>query len=257
MLIREGAERDNNIDRRLACLLASIAGAVNAAAFHAAGFFSANMTGNVSALSFRLAQGDVRAICFLTGIIASFVTGSTFSALLINAGHRRRTHAIYAYSILAEALLLTLVMVVYRNLPLSDRAAYLILSLSFLMGLQNAVVTRISNARIRTTHVSGMLTDIGIELAVLIDFAWTHKSRTQAKLIWANFNLHTLTVLAFLAGGVAGIGLQHWFGFNMLFGIAALLLAVALHGIASAWKIQKVSQENHLKTEGHHDTTLD
>lgn len=51
MLIREGTDRTVAIDLKLAASLALIAGALNAAGFQAAGFFSANMTGNVSSLS--------------------------------------------------------------------------------------------------------------------------------------------------------------------------------------------------------------
>ena len=47
MLTREGSNRNELIDRRLAAYLAAVAGALNAAAFSAVGFFSANMTGNV------------------------------------------------------------------------------------------------------------------------------------------------------------------------------------------------------------------
>ncbi len=51
MLIREGADRNDTIDLLLAGCLAGIAGALNTAAFYTVGFFSANMTGNVSARS--------------------------------------------------------------------------------------------------------------------------------------------------------------------------------------------------------------
>ncbi|MFX4396989.1 YoaK family protein, partial [Acinetobacter baumannii] len=39
--------------------------------------------------------------------------------------------------------------------------------LCFIMGLQNAIITKVSQARIRTTHVTGITTDIGIELGKL------------------------------------------------------------------------------------------
>lgn len=55
MLISQGAARNERINLNLACSLAMIAGALNAAAFYAVGFFSANMTGNVSSLSDHLA----------------------------------------------------------------------------------------------------------------------------------------------------------------------------------------------------------
>ncbi|WP_261534579.1 YoaK family protein, partial [Burkholderia multivorans] len=40
--------------------------------------------------------------------------------------------------------------------------------LCYVMGLQNAMITKISKAEIRTTHVTGLVTDIGIELGKLI-----------------------------------------------------------------------------------------
>ncbi|MCP5810116.1 DUF1275 domain-containing protein, partial [Klebsiella pneumoniae] len=74
-----------------------------------------------------------------------------------------------AYSILVEACLLALLGLADIWLLTVWRPPLLILGLAFLMGLQNATVTRISDARVRTTHVSGMATDIGIELGIAFD----------------------------------------------------------------------------------------
>ena len=56
MLISTETERTYIADSRLACTLAAVAGALNTAAFEIVGFFSANMTGNVSSLSDFLAK---------------------------------------------------------------------------------------------------------------------------------------------------------------------------------------------------------
>jgi uncharacterized membrane protein YoaK (UPF0700 family) len=105
----------------------------------------------------------------------------------------------------------------------------LILCLSFLMGLQNAVVTRISNARVRTTHVSGTSTDIGIELAMLFDVLRRKESPKEAPLYIERLKLHALTLLSFLAGGVAGIWLYRALGYPFIMLIGLLLIALALH----------------------------
>jgi uncharacterized membrane protein YoaK (UPF0700 family) len=65
MLVTEGAARDSIRNRQLACMLAAIAGGLNAAAFHAVGFFAANMTGNVSLVSDHLAIVDFGMAAFL------------------------------------------------------------------------------------------------------------------------------------------------------------------------------------------------
>ena len=72
------------------------------------------------------------------------------------------------------------------------------------MGLQNAVVTRISNARVRTTHISGMATDIGIGLGLLLDMACGGERTAERETVLANLRLHGMTILCFLAGGLAG-----------------------------------------------------
>jgi uncharacterized membrane protein YoaK (UPF0700 family) len=234
MLIRQGNARSNDVDRRLACTLAAIAGALNTAAFHAVGFFSANMTGNVSALSDHAALGEWLIGAFYLVIVLTFITGAAVSTLLINAGRRREILSIYAVSILAEAVLMALLGCAELWLPQVQRGPVLILGLSFLMGLQNAVVTRISDARVRTTHVSGMATDIGIELSMLFDIARGHELDADAAPYRSKLQLHVQTVLSFLAGGVVGVLVYQAIGSRLLFGAAALLLVIALAGILRA-----------------------
>lgn len=231
MLISQGAARNERINLNLACSLALIAGALNAAAFYAVGFFAANMTGNVSALSDHLAMAQWGPGLFFLAIIVTFIVGATVSSLLINAGRRRGIAGIYAYSILLEACLLALLGVADIWLLTVWRPPLLTLGLAFLMGLQNATVTRISDARVRTTHVSGMATDIGIELGIVIDIqrgqepdAHSAENRTRLK-------LHAWTIAAFLLGGVIGVIVYRAIGGYLLLVCAALLLLIAIGGI--------------------------
>jgi uncharacterized membrane protein YoaK (UPF0700 family) len=231
MLVTQGNARSDAIDRRLACTLAAIAGALNTAAFHAVGFFSANMTGNVSALSDHIALGEWRVGALYLTIVLAFIGGAAVSGLLINAGRRRQIRGIYAFSILAEAVLMSLLGCADLWLPAAERGQVLILGLSFLMGVQNAVVTRISDARVRTTHVSGMATDIGIELSILFDIARGRELDTDAAPYRSKLRLHAQTVLSFLAGGTVGVLIYQAASGLLLFAAAGLLLAMALAGL--------------------------
>ena len=168
MLIREGDQRSHDIDVRLAALLAGVAGSVNAAGFQATGFFSANMTGNVSALSDFFGLGRFGLAAFSGSLVVAFIAGAFGSGLLIEFGRRRGVRAIYAYSITLEAALLLVVGGLHRLFPTLGSGVALIMCLSFIMGIQNAASSRISQARVRTTHVSGMATDIGLGLAALV-----------------------------------------------------------------------------------------
>ncbi|QPB23024.1 YoaK family protein [Rhizobium sp. 007] len=231
MLIRQGHERNEQIDRKLASCLAAIAGALNAAAFYAVGFFSANMTGNISAFSDHIAVGAWISALFYLAIIVTFILGAAVSTLLINAGRRRNIHAIYAYSILTEGILLAILGFADLWLLGEWRAPVLVIGLAFLMGLQNAVVTRISNARVRTTHISGMATDVGIELGMAFDILRGRERPREAQYDRAKLLLHVQTILAFLFGGILGVLVYRSAGGLLLIATAALLLAIAMAGI--------------------------
>ncbi len=228
MLIREGEQRTIAIDLKLAALLAGVAGAINAAGFQATGFFSANMTGNVSALSDHFGQWQLRLAGFFAVLVLGFIAGALASGLLIEAGRRRGIRAIYAYSITLEAALLFVLGIVDITFPSGPGNSILVLGLSFVMGLQNAATTRISNARVRTTHVSGMATDIGLALASLASAA---PDREAAR---ARLKLYLSTIAAFLAGGIAGVIVYVVAGGYLFLMAAAMLLTVALPEIRRA-----------------------
>ncbi|WIJ26994.1 YoaK family protein [Devosia sp. RR2S18] len=228
MLIREGDQRDLAVDIRLATLLAGIAGALNAAGFQAVGLFSANMTGNLSAFSDHLSLGELGAAALFGALLVVFIAGACTSGLLIEAGRKRQIRAIYAFSIVLEGLLLLLLGGVDIFIPAFDSSALLVLGLSFVMGLQNAATTRISNARVRTTHVSGMATDIGLGLAALFDRA------PQRESALARLRLYTSTIIAFLIGGIVGVALYLTIGGYLLVFAAAILFAIALPEVKRA-----------------------
>lgn len=239
MLIRQGEARTVDIDRRLSCSLAAIAGALNTAAFQAVGFFAANMTGNVSTLSDQIGRGQWFTGAFYLLIVVAFIGGAAISTQLISSGKRRGIQSIYAFSILCEAILMALLGCVELALPHERRGPALVLGLSFLMGLQNAAVTHISDARVRTTHVSGMATDIGIELSMLFDIACGGESRVHAPSYRSKFRLHSQTVLSFVGGGLVGVVVYQRIGDFVLFGAAVLLLIIALNGLLRGRLLRK------------------
>jgi uncharacterized membrane protein YoaK (UPF0700 family) len=221
MLIRVGDERTANIDLALAGLLSSVAGALNAVGFLIAGSFTANMTGNISAFADTLADGAVLISLSFAGLVVAFIFGAAIAALAIQAGERKKIRSIYALAIAAEAVVLMLLSAALVLAPLGMHETFLVVILSFVMGLQNAVTTMISRARVRTTHVSGMATDIGIELAALVG---GDASRQDAL---PKLSLHSLTLACFAVGGVCGAVLFGFVGYWLFVIAAAILLLIA------------------------------
>jgi uncharacterized membrane protein YoaK (UPF0700 family) len=234
MLVQQGTARNDRTDLKLACALAGIAGSLNASAFYSVGFFAANMTGNVSVLSDHIAIAQWPSALFYLTIVITFILGAGASTLMINGGRRRNIHGIYAYSILTEAILLTVLGFADLWLLGTWRVPVLVLGLAFLMGLQNAVVTRISDARVRTTHVSGMATDIGIELGIAFDILRGRDQESDAAHNRSKLRLHLLTIFAFMLGGVVGVIFYRTGGGWLLILAAMMLFIIALLGIFHA-----------------------
>ena len=224
--------RTDDDDRRLAWSLAAIAGAVNATGFYVAGRYTSHMTGTMSLLADDLALGHLGEAIVALAVVASFVTGAAVSTLLINRAQRRRPRGAYAFSLLAEAALLFVGGLIEQIAPEALRESLLILGLSFTMGLQNAIVTRVSNARIRTTHVTGMVTDIGIELGKLLDRRWSPEQDGSGDVDRQKLALHIPTVGGFLLGGIAGVIGYRLIGTLLLPVAGCVLVAIAVPAIA-------------------------
>ncbi|MGO4907712.1 YoaK family protein [Pseudorhodobacter sp. W20_MBD10_FR17] len=222
MLIRVGDARTASIDLALAGLLSSVAGALNAVGFMVAGSFTANMTGNISAFADHLANGTTLLALSFAGLVLAFVCGAGVTALAIQTGERYRLRSVFALAIAAEGVVVLALGAGFILAPAAIPETVLLIVLSFVMGLQNATTTMISRARVRTTHVSGMATDVGIELAALAGGADLRREAVP------KLKLHSLTLACFAAGGVCGVLLLGLVGYWLLVLAAVLLLLIAL-----------------------------
>ena len=99
--------------------------------------------------------------------------------------------------------------------------------LCFVMGRQNPVISKLSRAEIRTTPITGTLTDIGIELGKLL--YWNRTTRQGGRVLANGKRLTTLSVLAssFFVGGLVGP-----FGFKHVGYVSTVPLAVVLVALA-------------------------
>jgi uncharacterized membrane protein YoaK (UPF0700 family) len=227
-----GRTRTRRANRQLGAFLAFVAGAVNAGGFLAIRQYTSHMTGIVSSVADNLVLGDIVLVLSGLGALLSFLLGAASTAILINWARHRRMHSEYALSLALEALLLLVFGFLGANLN-----AYVVVFfpatvavLCYIMGLQNAIVTKISHAEIRTTHVTGLVTDIGIELGKLFYWNQTHH-KNSAHFVVADrekLAIHAIFLSMFFSGGVMGALGFKAFGFIAILPLAAALMFMAL-----------------------------
>jgi uncharacterized membrane protein YoaK (UPF0700 family) len=225
-------ERTDQNNRRLGRWLAFIAGAANAGGFLAVGQYTSHMSGIVSALADNLSVGQIGLVVAGFSSLAAFMAGAATSAIMINWGRRRRAQSEYALPLILEAVLLLVFGLLGSNLE-NNRILFApatVALLCYVMGLQNAMITKISKAEIRTTHVTGLVTDIGIELGKL--FYW-NVSKSGPGVAAVRADRSRLRLLAsllgmFFIGGLAGALGFKYVGFISTLPLSAMLVVLAV-----------------------------
>ena len=224
-------ERTRQRNRQLGALLAFMAGAVNAGGFLAVQRYTSHMTGVVSSIADDLVLGQGLLVLAGVGALLAFVAGAAVTAILINWARRRQMQGEYALSLLLEAALLLVFGLLGANLNelIEVFMPTTVLLLCFIMGLQNAIVTKISQAEIRTTHMTGVITDLGIELGRLL--YWNRSHAHGGEPVRANrdrLRILSLILGLFFAGGLAGAWAFKTVGYGAVLPLAAVLAVVAL-----------------------------
>ncbi|HEX6037768.1 YoaK family protein [Longimicrobium sp.] len=191
--------------------LAGVAGFVNVVVL---GFFHvpvSHMSGAVSRAGIDIVHGDASDLRLVLWIVAGFLAGCVVCGAVIG-GRKLQPGRRYGVTLWLEgALLAAASELLLRGHPSGVPVA------AMALGIQNAMASSYYGLVIRTTHVTGIVTDIGVMLG-----HWVRHRRTSP---W-KMVLLTGILLAFFTGGVLGaLALDRM-------GMRALLLAAAGCGTA-------------------------
>jgi uncharacterized membrane protein YoaK (UPF0700 family) len=216
-------------NQRLGAVLAFVAGATNAGGFLAVGQYTSHMTGIVSTMSDQLVLGRTSLVMVALASLLSFLLGAMTTAILVNWGLRRDLRGAYALPLVLEASLLLVFGLLGASLRLHTALLVPVtaLLLCYLMGLQNAVISKISRAEIRTTHVTGLVTDLGIELGKLV-YVSRRAGLVPVRASRERMRTQGLLIGLFFVGGVSGA-----FGFQLAGYVTTVPLALLLILIAA------------------------
>jgi uncharacterized membrane protein YoaK (UPF0700 family) len=220
-------QRSPKTNYQLGATLCFVAGATNAGGFLAVGQYTSHMSGMVSSVADNLVLGQWALVASGLAAVLAFVGGAMTTAWMVNWALRRQLHSAYGRPLLLEALLLLVFGLFGAAMDEFDLSLVpvTVLVLCYIMGLQNAVISKISHSEIRTTHITGLVTDLGLELGKL-----TYINRlTRDTLVTANLprlKLLASLVGAFFMGGVVGAWGFKTFGYIATLPLSGLLVVM-------------------------------
>jgi len=197
MFRHQGKTRTLSHNLKIASLLSFVAGIVNVAGFVAVQRLTTNVTGH-----FAFFVDEVFKLRFWQGFIYFlyiffFLLGAFASSLLTEVIGRRNENYVFVIPIFFEMSIL-MMMAFYGKFLIENSPDIIACSLLFAMGLQNSLVSKISNSVVRTTHLTGLFTDLGIELSQLFFF----KEKEQKEKLLASIRLRLTIITFFFIGGV-------------------------------------------------------
>ncbi len=221
MFRHTGKKRTFLHNLKLASMLSGVAGMVNITGVLSLGVLTTNVTGHFAFFAEQLFLKKYAETFTFLFFILFFLCGAFVSSFIIELVAKRKRISTYVIPIFIETLLLVLVGV--SGSEVKTFPILLACLLLFAMGLQNALVTRVSQSVVRTTHLTGLFTDLGIELSQLFFY---HDPNERTKLKKAIF-LKLMIISCFFLGGIMG-GFAHlYLGLKTLL-VAAVLLLFAL-----------------------------
>jgi uncharacterized membrane protein YoaK (UPF0700 family) len=222
MFRHKGKTRTLKHNLRIASLLSFVAGLVNVVGFLAVERLTTNVTGHFAYLIDEVFKLEIwnGFIYFL--YIFFFFFGSFTSNFLVEWFSRNGKAFSFTFPVLFESAIL-FVVAIMGNLLILENPDLLAFSLLFAMGLQNSLVTTISNATVRTTHLTGLFTDLGIELSQLFFYS----EKEQQKKLTASIKLRLTIICFFFVGGIiGGVFYSHIIFYALLIATIALIAAV-------------------------------
>jgi Predicted membrane protein len=223
MFRHRGKSRTISHNKKIASLLSFVAGVVNVTGFLSVQRLTTNVTGH-----FAFFVDEVFRLEFSKGFVYFFYVfcfflGAFVSSFMMESMMKRGDRYIYVLPGLCESAILLMVALCAPTFTM-QHPNFIACWLLFAMGLQNALVTRISGALVRTTHLTGLFTDLGIEMSQL----FFYKKKEQKERLFSVIRLRWRIILFFFIGGIAGGILYSYMRIYALV-IPALILLAGLY----------------------------
>lgn len=221
MFRHQGKSRTLKHNLQIASVLSLVAGIVNVSGFLAIKQLTTNVTGHFALFIKDLTNFESWKAFLYLAYIFSFLLGSFTSSLLIETFREKKSLNVFVIPTIIECIVLISVAII-SDFYLPQATDLIACMLLFAMGLQNSYVTKISDAVVRTTHLTGLFTDLGIEVSQLF-FPKIYPHRAAIK---STIKLRIYIITFFFLGGMIGGYLYSGLGLKLNTLIVAAIILI-------------------------------
>ncbi|HRE78225.1 MAG TPA: YoaK family protein [Flavobacterium sp.] len=211
---------------KLGVLTAFSGGMVNVASLLIFFSFSSNVTGHYAILASEIVKGNLYQTAIVFSWIFLFFFGSFFSNLIVIHLSRVNTYLAHSIPLVLEIICLLSVgfygQFYYRETLIETEI--LLGVMLFAMGLQNGLTASISNFAVKTTHLTGTTTDLGILFSM-----FTKREYRENKELRGKAKLLSAIATAYLGGAIVSGFLYFYTGFQVFYLVSIFLTIVIFY----------------------------
>lgn len=225
MLRKSKSKRTVNHNLQLASTTATAAGMVNVASVIAFFAFSSNVTGHMAIFAEEIVKGHWHQVSIVFAWLFAFFFGAFLSNFILISFNHFNGYLTHSIPVALEIIVLGVIGFYGDKYYMETlrETEFLVMGLLFAMGLQNSLVATISGGAVKTTHVTGLFTDLGMEVSMYLN----PKFRTDKQLL-DKLNLHLVVAGFYFGGGVLGGFLFLQYGFKVFYAVCLVLFIVLL-----------------------------
>lgn len=226
MLRKYSNSRSLNDNIKLGVLTSFIAGMVNVSSLVLFFSFTSNITGHFAILADEIANGKWFQVVVVFLWVFLFFSGSFLSNFIILKGKNWNNYISHSIPLGLE-ILCFLFVGFYGTYFYSEtlmETEVLVAVLLFAMGLQNGLTASISNFTVKTTHLTGLTTDLAIHLSML-----TQKQYKNNEVVNDKLKLLLSILGSYVIGGIVAGNIILYFQFKVFFFVAIAMFFVIIY----------------------------
>ncbi|UCS91739.1 DUF1275 domain-containing protein [Echinicola marina] len=185
--------------------------------------FTSNVTGHYAVLAEEIAKGN----WYQAGVVASWILlfffGGFIANIIIINFNKTHTYLAHSIPIILEIICLLIVgsyIQFYYKESLVETEILVGLML-FAMGIQNGLTASISNSAVKTTHLTGLTTDLGMLFSM-----FTKKEYRAKKELRAKAKVQLAIMFSYLLGGVSAGLIYLNIAYNVFYIVSLFLIIV-------------------------------
>lgn len=243
MLRKFNQSRSFNDNLKLGTLTAFTAGMVNVSALVLFFSFASNVTGHYAILAEEISKGKWYQVAIVFSWIFLFFFGSFVSNNIVINGDKKRMFLTHSIPLLIEVLCFLVVgfygMNYYRETLIETE--FLVAILLFSMGIQNGLTASISNFTVKTTHLTGLTTDLAIHLSLLTKAEYRKKKEVVQK-----FKLLLSIAVSYSIGGVVAGSIINYYQFKVFFYISFMIIFILLYDYSKLYMDNKIRKNRQI-----------